>query len=48
MLKDPDLRKKYDQYGEEGLNENKNAGQQYESWNFYNEKFGIYDGKFVT
>ncbi|KAI6174875.1 DnaJ-like protein subfamily C member 10 [Aphelenchoides bicaudatus] len=43
VLKDPDLRRRYDQHGEEGLDENKNSGQQYESWSFYNDKFGIYD-----
>uniref|UniRef100_A0A914HEM4 DnaJ homolog subfamily C member 10 n=1 Tax=Globodera rostochiensis TaxID=31243 RepID=A0A914HEM4_GLORO len=45
VLKDEELRKRYDQFGEKGL-ENNNAGaqrQQWESWEFYNDKFGIYD-----
>lgn len=42
-LKDDDLRKKYDMYGEEGLKDNQNNGQNYQSWNFYNQNFGIYD-----
>ncbi|XP_052812519.1 dnaJ homolog subfamily C member 10-like [Mya arenaria] len=42
VLKDEDLRKKYDTHGEEGLSEN--FGQRkYESWKFYQEEFGIYD-----
>lgn len=41
-LKDDDLRKKYDTYGEEGLKDN-HFSNQYQSWNFYNEQFGIYD-----
>ncbi|GMS99610.1 hypothetical protein PENTCL1PPCAC_21785, partial [Pristionchus entomophagus] len=44
VLKDEELRKKYDQYGEEGLKDDFQAGgQQYQSWQFYNENFGIYD-----
>lgn len=42
VLKDPETRRKYDQGGEEGLESN-NAGQNYQSWDFYNNKFGIYD-----
>lgn len=42
MLKDPDLRKKYDLYGEEGLN-GANKQQNYHSWNYYRDDFGIYD-----
>lgn len=43
VLKDEDLRKKYDMHGEEGLKEDFHGGGQYESWHFYNEEFGIYD-----
>lgn len=43
ILKDEDLRKKYDTFGEDGLKENHNAGQQYQNWNFYQHNFGIYD-----
>ncbi|XP_067843783.1 dnaJ homolog subfamily C member 10 isoform X2 [Heptranchias perlo] len=41
VLKDEDLRKKYDKYGEKGLQDHQ--GGQYESWNFYRYDFGIYD-----
>ncbi|XP_017284529.1 dnaJ homolog subfamily C member 10 [Kryptolebias marmoratus] len=41
VLKDEDLRKKYDKYGEKGLDEQK--GGRYESWNYYRYDFGIYD-----
>ena len=41
-LKDDELRKKYDTYGEEGLKDD-HYSNQYQSWNFYNEQFGIYD-----
>ena len=41
VLKDDDLRKKYDRFGEEGL---KDQGQgrwnRYESWNYYKTEFG--------
>ncbi|KAL5006177.1 hypothetical protein ScPMuIL_017335 [Solemya velum] len=45
VLKDEDLRKKYDQYGEEGLKDDfqKGWGKRYESWKFYQEEFGLYD-----
>ncbi|KAK3083050.1 hypothetical protein FSP39_012593 [Pinctada imbricata] len=43
VLKDEDLRKKYDEHGEEGLKEDFNGGRRYESWKFYQEEFGIYD-----
>lgn len=44
VLKDPDIRKRYDTYGEEGLDGDQNRwGRQYHSWNYYYEKFGIYD-----
>ncbi|XP_059482884.1 dnaJ homolog subfamily C member 10-like [Neocloeon triangulifer] len=39
-LKDPDLRKHYDLYGED--NQNKNH-QSYQSWSYYRDNFGIYD-----
>ncbi|KAM5151590.1 dnaJ homolog subfamily C member 10 [Mantella aurantiaca] len=42
VLKDEDLRKKYDKYGEKGL-EDQQQGGRYESWNFYKNDFGIYD-----
>ncbi|XP_034041874.1 dnaJ homolog subfamily C member 10 isoform X2 [Thalassophryne amazonica] len=41
VLKDEDLRKKYDKYGEKGLDEQQ--GRRYESWNYYRYDFGIYD-----
>ncbi|KAL4635492.1 hypothetical protein GN956_G12886 [Arapaima gigas] len=42
VLKDEDLRKKYDKYGEKGLQDSE-QGARYESWNFYRYDFGIYD-----
>uniref|UniRef100_U3FX44 DnaJ homolog subfamily C member 10 n=1 Tax=Micrurus fulvius TaxID=8637 RepID=U3FX44_MICFL len=42
VLKDDDLRKKYDKYGEKGLEDHQEGGR-YESWNFYRYDFGIYD-----
>ncbi|XP_066942264.1 dnaJ homolog subfamily C member 10-like [Macrobrachium rosenbergii] len=42
VLKDEELRKKYDMYGEEGL-ESDRSGHQYHSWNYYHDNFGIYD-----
>ncbi|XP_006864122.1 PREDICTED: dnaJ homolog subfamily C member 10 [Chrysochloris asiatica] len=42
VLKDEDLRKKYDKYGEKGLEDNQGGGR-YESWNYYHYDFGIYD-----
>ncbi|XP_063789393.1 dnaJ homolog subfamily C member 10 isoform X2 [Pseudophryne corroboree] len=42
VLKDEDLRKKYDKYGEKGL-EDQQQGGQYESWSYYRYDFGIYD-----
>ncbi|XP_015214526.2 dnaJ homolog subfamily C member 10 [Lepisosteus oculatus] len=42
VLKDEDLRKKYDKYGEKGLQDNQEGGR-YESWNYYRYDFGIYD-----
>ncbi|KAK3756722.1 hypothetical protein RRG08_018446 [Elysia crispata] len=43
VLKDEDLRKKYDQFGEEGLKEDGPHGRRYESWQYYQQDFGIYD-----
>ncbi|BFZ21852.1 hypothetical protein BsWGS_24891 [Bradybaena similaris] len=43
VLKDEDLRKKYDQHGEEGLKDNFQQGRRYESWQWYQQNFGIYD-----
>ena len=45
------MRKKYDAYGEDALNNphnnmnnnNNNNGNNYQSWNFYQQNFGIYD-----
>lgn len=42
VLKDEDLRKKYDLHGEEGLKENGPSGGGYQSWNFYNQDFGAF------
>lgn len=39
-LKDEELRKKYDLFGEEGVNDKK---PNYHSWNYYQDDFGIYD-----
>lgn len=39
VLKDEDLRKKYDKYGEKGL-EDQQQGGRYESWNYYRYDFG--------
>ncbi|ETN75942.1 protein disulfide-isomerase domain protein [Necator americanus] len=43
VLKDEETRKKYDQFGEKGLENGFNGGNNYQSWQFYNENFGIYD-----
>lgn len=41
VLKDEDLRKKYDEFGEEGLNDDFKGGRRrYESWKFYQQNFG--------
>lgn len=42
IITDEELRKKYDLYGEEGLKDD-HFTNKYQSWSFYNEKFGIYD-----
>ncbi|KAK0078935.1 hypothetical protein PV325_001923 [Microctonus aethiopoides] len=42
VLKDPELRKKYDLYGEEGLND-ANKRHNYHSYSYYQNNFGIYD-----
>ncbi|OXU22293.1 hypothetical protein TSAR_009361 [Trichomalopsis sarcophagae] len=42
VLKDPDLRKKYDLYGEEGLDDSKRRSN-YHSYTYYQNNFGIYD-----
>ncbi|CAH2305889.1 dnaJ homolog subfamily C member 10 [Pelobates cultripes] len=42
VLKDENLRKKYDKYGEKGL-EDQQQGGHYESWSYYRYDFGIYD-----
>lgn len=43
MLKDEELRKKYDLFGDKGLEEGFSGGQNYQSWSFYQNNFGIYD-----
>ena len=43
VLKDDETRKRYDKYGEKGLDENFNPNQRYESWSFFHEEFGLYD-----
>ncbi|KAB7503108.1 DnaJ-like protein subfamily C member 10 [Armadillidium nasatum] len=43
VLKDEELRKKYDLFGEEGLKDSGSHGRTYHSWNYYHENFGIYD-----
>lgn len=40
VLKDEEMRKKYDTYGEEGLKEDGPQNKRYESWNFYKQNFG--------
>lgn len=40
ILKDEEMRKKYDTHGEDGLNDDKNRGQRYESWQWYQQNFG--------
>ncbi|KAA0202878.1 hypothetical protein HAZT_HAZT007238, partial [Hyalella azteca] len=42
VLKDEELRKKYDQFGEEGLDDS-HSGKGYHSWTYYRDNFGIYD-----
>jgi len=41
VLKDEDLRKKYDMYGEDGLKEGGPTGHSYQSWSFYSQDFGM-------
>lgn len=41
VLKDEELRKKYDMHGEEGLKEGGPSGSGYQSWNFYKQNFGL-------
>uniref|UniRef100_A0A915MIP4 DnaJ homolog subfamily C member 10 n=1 Tax=Meloidogyne javanica TaxID=6303 RepID=A0A915MIP4_MELJA len=43
VLKDAELRRKYDQFGEKGLEDGGGGEQHYQSWQFYNDNFGIYD-----
>ncbi|XP_033101865.1 dnaJ homolog subfamily C member 10-like [Anneissia japonica] len=43
VLKDSELREKYDRFGEEGLNEQNQGWRKYESWQFYKTEFGLYD-----
>lgn len=41
-LKDPDARKHYDLYGDVKSSDN-NQKQQYQSYSYYKDEFGIYD-----
>uniref|UniRef100_A0A9J2PHY4 DnaJ homolog subfamily C member 10 n=1 Tax=Ascaris lumbricoides TaxID=6252 RepID=A0A9J2PHY4_ASCLU len=43
VLMDEEMRKKYDQFGEKGLSDDFQGGNQYQSWQFYRDNFGIYD-----
>uniref|UniRef100_A0A914R3B3 DnaJ homolog subfamily C member 16 n=1 Tax=Parascaris equorum TaxID=6256 RepID=A0A914R3B3_PAREQ len=43
VLMDEEMRKKYDQFGEKGLSDDFQGGNQYQSWQFYHDNFGIYD-----
>ncbi|CAJ0963827.1 unnamed protein product, partial [Mesorhabditis belari] len=43
VLKDEEMRKKFDQYGEAGLADDFNPNQNFQSWQFYRDNFGIYD-----
>ena len=43
MLKDEETRKTYDKYGEEGLKDGGGSRGRYESYNYYQNEFGIYD-----
>ncbi|CBY20690.1 unnamed protein product [Oikopleura dioica] len=43
VLKDDETRKKYDRWGEKGLEDGFNGGGRYESWSFFEEEFGLYD-----
>ncbi|XP_035828946.1 dnaJ homolog subfamily C member 10 [Aplysia californica] len=40
VLKDEELRKRYDQFGEEGLKDEQQRGRRYESWQWYQQNFG--------
>ena len=42
ILKDEETRKKYDLFGEDGL-DGSNSKPKYQSWNYYHDDFGIYD-----
>ncbi|KAK2709582.1 hypothetical protein QYM36_013302, partial [Artemia franciscana] len=42
VLKDTDLRRKYDLYGEEGLDK-RPSNNNYHSWSYYEKSFGLYD-----
>ena len=46
VLKDEDLRKKYDKYGEKGLDEQQ--GGRYESWSYYRYDFGRPPSELIT
>jgi DnaJ family protein C protein 10 len=43
ILKDEELRKKYDQFGEKGLHDENRNYNNYQNWNYYQQNFGIYD-----
>lgn len=41
VLMDEEMRKKYDQFGEKGLSDDFQGGNQYQSWQFYRDNFGM-------
>lgn len=48
VLKDEDLRKKYDMYGEDGLTEGGPTGHSYQSWSFYDQDFGTLNSVIIS
>lgn len=48
VLKDEDLRKKYDMHGEDGLKEDGPSGRGFKSWNFYQHEFGKIYFSFIS
>eukprot|EP00047_Mylnosiga_fluctuans_P024635 m.165786 g.165786 ORF g.165786 m.165786 type:complete len:774 (-) comp9896_c1_seq2:89-2410(-) len=43
VLKDEELRRKYDAHGEAGLGDGFHGGDGFQGWQHYNEDFGLYD-----
>jgi len=43
VLKDPEMRKKYDKLGKEGLEDMQKKGDQYQDSSYYEREFGLYD-----